>query len=87
MYIHMYVYIYIYTYVYIYIHIYIHISYTYTHIHTALRRARGLDRLGCSGMRQLGCFQLWILSRGGCSGRGMQWIGIVLYSKLVYNII
>ena len=29
----------------------------------------------------------WILCRGGCSGSGVQWIGVVLYSKLVYNTI
>ena len=29
----------------------------------------------------------WTLCRGGCSGSGVQWIGVVLYSKLVYNII
>ena len=28
----------------------------------------------------------WILCRGGCSGSGGQWIGVVLYSKLVYNV-
>ena len=26
---------------------------------------------------------LWILSRGGCSGRGVQWIGVVLHSEIV----
>ena len=25
--------------------------------------------------------------QGGCRGRGVQWIGIVLYNKLVHNII
>ena len=29
----------------------------------------------------------WVFITGGCSGRGMQWIGVVLYNKLVYNII
>ena len=29
----------------------------------------------------------WILCRGGCSGWGVQWIGVVSYSKLVYNVI
>ena len=24
---------------------------------------------------------------GGCSGRGVKWIGVVLYTRLVYNII
>ena len=28
----------------------------------------------------------WILCRGGCSGSGVQWIGVVLYSKIVYKI-
>ena len=30
---------------------------------------------------------LWAFVRGGCSRRGVQWIGVVLYSKIVYNII
>ena len=29
----------------------------------------------------------WVFITGGCSGRGVQWIGVVLYNKLVYNII
>ena len=29
----------------------------------------------------------WVLITGGCSGRGVQWIGVVLYNQLVYNII
>ena len=29
----------------------------------------------------------WILCGGGCSGSGVQWIGVVSYSKLVYNVI
>ena len=31
--------------------------------------------------------QDWILCRGGCSGSGVQWMGVVLCSKLVYNVI
>ena len=27
---------------------------------------------------------LWVFITGGCSGRGVQWMGVVLYSKLVY---
>ena len=30
---------------------------------------------------------LWVFITGGCSGRGVQQIGVVLYSKLVYNSI
>ena len=29
----------------------------------------------------------WVFITGGCSGRGVQWIGVVLYNKPVYNII
>ena len=29
----------------------------------------------------------WVFITGGCSGRGVQWMGVVLYNKLVYNII
>ena len=25
----------------------------------------------------------WVFITGGCSGRGVQWMGVVLYSKLV----
>ena len=27
----------------------------------------------------------WVFITGGCSGRGVQWIGVVLYKKLVYK--
>ena len=29
----------------------------------------------------------WVFITGGCSGRGVQWMGVVVYNKLVYNII
>ena len=29
----------------------------------------------------------WVFITGGCSGRGVQWIGVALYNKLVYKII
>ena len=29
----------------------------------------------------------WVFITGECSGRGVQWMGVVLYHKLVYNII
>ena len=28
----------------------------------------------------------WIFITGGCSGRGVQWIGVTLYNKIVYII-
>ena len=29
----------------------------------------------------------WVFIKGGCSGRRVQWMGVVLYNKLVYSII
>ena len=29
----------------------------------------------------------WIFIKGGCSGRGVQWIGVVLHNKLVHDTI
>ena len=29
----------------------------------------------------------WVFITGGCSGRGVQWMGVVLCNKLVYDII
>ena len=29
---------------------------------------------------------VWIFITGGCSGRGVQWIGVALYSKTDYTI-
>ena len=29
----------------------------------------------------------WVFITGGCSGGGVQWIGVVLYNKLIYNTI
>ena len=34
-----------------------------------------------------GVDQSWVFITGGYSGRGVQWMGVVLYHKLVYNII
>ena len=30
---------------------------------------------------------IWVFITGGCSGKGVQWMGVVLYDKLVYSII
>ena len=27
----------------------------------------------------------WVFIKGGCSGRGVQWMGVVLYNQLVYK--
>ena len=37
------------------------------------------------GSTQRGSTQRWILCRGGCSRRGVQWMGAVLHSKTAYN--
>ena len=29
----------------------------------------------------------WGFITGGCSGRGVQWMGEVLYSKTIYNLV
>ena len=45
-------------------------------------------RQGISGAEWRGAVCLnWILCRGGCSGWGVQWIGVVLCNKLVHNVI
>ena len=31
--------------------------------------------------------QEWVFIKGGCSRRGVQWMGVVLHNKIVYNII
>ena len=33
------------------------------------------------------CTNHWILCRRGCSGRGVQWMGVVSYGKIVHNTI
>ena len=78
----------VYTYT-IYIYIYIHVgvcTYIYIYIYIYLHaRDRHLgDRHGLS-MASGGRF--WTLCRGGCSGWGVQWMGVVLCNKLVYSVI
>ena len=34
--------------------------------------------------RRFGAF--WIFIRGGCSGWGVQWMGVVLYNRTAYNL-
>ena len=35
----------------------------------------------------LPCSCSWAFITGGCSGRGAQWMGVVLYNELVHNVI
>ena len=65
-------YVYIYRYMYIYI-------YMYTYMHST--------RTWVTEFSGKATYREWILCRGGCSGRGVQWIWVVLYSKLAYNVI
>ena len=37
--------------------------------------------------QQHGCYLRWVFIKGGCSRRGVQRMGVVLYEKLVYIII
>ena len=74
----MYIYIYIYIYIYAYVCISISISlslyiYIYTHVYIYAHDV-GFPSLGYS-------------LQGGAVGGGVQWMGVALYSKLVYNII
>ena len=59
-------------YMYIYIYIYIYIG-----VYRRFAASRSRDP-GISSKQ-------WILCRGGRSGWGVQWIGVVLCNKLVYN--
>ena len=75
-YIHIYIYIYIYIYMYIYIYVIFHVggaSYVYIYIYIY--------------MYTYIYIYIWVFMKGECSGRRVQWIGVVLYNKLVHNII
>ena len=65
--------------------------YIYTYTHTYTREPRGLERARELGSDDAAAAErgevAWVFITGGCSGRGVQLMGVVLYSKLVYNII
>ena len=91
-YFYIYVYIYIYicilVYIYIYIHIIIHTyihTYMYTYIY--IEREREIDINLARPLLLQPLVRCWVFITGGCSGRGVRWIGVVLYSKQVYNTI
>ena len=73
-YVYIYIYIYIYMYVYVYIHIYIYTIEIYWH------HIRDPRPPGAPGRRAVDG-RLGVLIKGG-----VQWMGVVVYSKLVYNI-
>ena len=81
------VYIYIYTHHYYYHHSYnivCSLSYHHdfvlvqfeTHLHVCVRVCARISVL----------VRCWVFIKGGCSRRGVQWMGVVLYNKTVYNI-
>ena len=64
------------------------------HVHVAhgvcaASEARGRRVVGdkCLMTAATGGGKGWVFIKGGCSGREVQWIGVVLYNKLVHNII
>ena len=88
-YIHVHLYIYIYTHMYIYVHVcvcmYVYICmyvcvciyiYIYIHRHDYWQHQLRSERTG-----------IWVFVKGGCSRRGVQWMGVALYNKVVYNIL
>ena len=85
-YIYIYIYIYIHTYIYIYRYMYLSLS-LYIYIYSTCLQVAVEVVVHCregDTLRAVG--RAWILCRGGCSRRGVQWIGVVLYDKLVYNM-
>ena len=90
MYLCVYIYIYIhntYVYMYICIRIYVH-AYMYkcislTDSQCGHRPARPEVQSRSPGPRDP---RLWAFIKGGCSRRGVRWMGVVLYSKTVCNI-
>ena len=67
---------YIYIYIYIYIYMYIHI-----HTHTRVRLRTGFADT------PIIFHGFWVFITGGCSGRGVRWMGVVLCHDLVSNIV
>ena len=61
------------------------------HLHREYRLQNGNPHakslpLGSEGTSENRCLRRpWVFITGGCSGRGVQWMGVVPYSKLVYN--
>ena len=96
-YIYIYIYICIYThmcihiYIYIYIHTYIHVC-VYTYINTCDYNNKRVhcdwvlstsDRnKGVNAHKELS----WVFITGGCSRRGVQWMGVALCNKTAYNL-
>ena len=37
--------------------------------------------------RRISRLSSWVFIKGGCSGRGVQWMGVVLYNNTAYHII
>ena len=79
----MYIFIYMCIHVYMYVYMYIYI---YTHIHICIHIQLSLHMYTDFVLMVL-LHPYWVLITEGCSGRRVQWIGVVLYSNIVYNTI
>ena len=83
----MYIYIYIERERDAYIYIYIH-----THLYPLSCHAPPPEQLSESDprvtlRRSRGRIPFWVFIKGGCSRRGVQWMGLVLYDKTACNIV
>ena len=79
-----YIYIYIIVCIHVCVHTYIYI-YIYTHIYIYIYICIWVagDLTLC--IAAYGRHRLWVFIKGGCSRRGVQWMGVVLYNKTAYN--
>ena len=82
LYIHTKDYIYIYLYIYIYIYIYTYIGQHLRDVWVVTTPWRDEHQLCARSLHG----SYWILCRGGCSGRGVQWMGVVLHNRTAYNL-
>ena len=85
----MYIYTYVYTYIYIYTHniicMYVCITVSITIMYSSLVAHCGHLRLRRNA--HYAQSPHWVFIKRGCSRRGVQWMGVVSYNKLVHHII
>ena len=67
-------------------HYYYYYYYYYHHTNNILLIVQSLDyRTALTPLRRTSLF--WVFIAGGCIRSGVQWMGVVLYSKTAYNIV
>ena len=87
-YIYIYIDRYMYTYMYVCIYIYIYICIMHDPGCTSAPGSSAPSRPGPAPTPYSQSTNWeWVFITGGCSRRGLQWMGVVLYNQLVYNII